>query len=87
MSAGETIHELERLGSVQDALMKRLEDELREMRAASDEIEAYLHGAIAARAARTIMLVEARRALEETDSGCPVLSLARYRRPALRTVQ
>lgn len=87
MSADRTIHELERLGSVQDALMKRLEDELREMRAARAEIDAYLQGAIAARAARTIMLVEARRALEETDSGCPVLSLARYRRPALRTVQ
>ena len=87
MSAGETIHELDRLGTVQDALMKRLEDELREMRAANAEIEAYLHGAIAARAARTTMLIEARRALEETDSGCPVFSLARYRRPALRTVQ
>ncbi|NTE68389.1 hypothetical protein G6M85_22605 [Agrobacterium tumefaciens] len=87
MSADKTIHELERLGSVQDALMKRLEDELREMRAASDEIDAYLYGAIAARAARTIMLVEARRALEDADSGCPVLSLARYRRPTLRTVQ
>lgn len=87
MSADKTIHELERLGSVQDALMKRLEDELREMRAASAEIEAYLHGAIAARASRTIMLVEARRALEDADSGCPVLNLARYRRPALRTVQ
>jgi len=87
MSAGETIHELERLGSVQDALMKRLEDELREMRAARAEIDGYLQGAIAAKASRTIMLIEARRALEDVDSGCPVLNLARYRRPALRTVQ
>ncbi|NTZ60363.1 hypothetical protein G6L24_08580 [Agrobacterium tumefaciens] len=87
MSAGSTINELERLGTVQDALMKRLEDELREMRAANAEIEAYLHGAIAARAARTIMLVEARRAVEAADSGCPVFNLSRIRRPVLRTVQ
>jgi hypothetical protein len=38
MTAGNTINELERLGTVQDALMKRLEDELREMRAANAEI-------------------------------------------------
>lgn len=87
MSAGETIHELERLGSVQDALMKRLEDELREIQAARAEIDAYLQNAIAAKASRTIMLIEARRALDNTDSGCSVLNLARYRRPALRTVQ
>ncbi|MBB3945903.1 hypothetical protein GGQ73_001838 [Rhizobium skierniewicense] len=68
MSIRHTINELQKVASVQDELMRQLEDDLRELQAARDEIDTYLHKAIAVGADRTAMMVEAQAILKEAHS-------------------
>lgn len=84
MSARETLNELSKLHSVQDALMRQLEDDLRAVRADREEIDRFLHKAIVIGAARTAMMVEAQSIYDEATKVC---SLSAFKRPSLRLVQ
>ena len=86
MSARHTINELQKVASVQDELMRQLENDLREMQAAREEIDNYLHKAIAIGAARTAMMVEAHAIVKEASQKAGVFRLPSFV-PRLRVVQ
>jgi dihydroxyacid dehydratase/phosphogluconate dehydratase len=85
MRARETINKLEQVGSVEDALMAQLIEELREMKAAQHEIEELQRKSIEIRNLRTAAIVENAITAAEHAHGC---SIHRFcTRPALRVVQ